>query len=104
MPSQCRITVCSVLPVHSHPTAQASEGESALTALRPLTKSWSTTSGNGGSTARRYCWVGESGEIRFDEGAPISAKGNLLRAADLDGDWGVFDLADEDTVMAVAAE
>ena len=48
--------------------------------------------------------VGESGEIRFDEGAPISAKGNLLRAADLDGDWGVFDLADEDTVMAVAAE
>src|SRR5215471_2047137 len=38
VPSQCRITVCSGPPVHSHPTAQASEGESALTALRPLTK------------------------------------------------------------------
>ena len=57
-----------------------------------------------GSAVRRYCWIGESGEIRFDEGEPARAEGNLLRAADLDGDWGAFDLADEDTVMAVAAE
>ena len=57
-----------------------------------------------GSPARRYCWVGESGEIRFDEGEPIRAEGNLLRAADLGGDWDAFDLADEETVMAVAAE
>jgi len=34
-----------------------------------------------------YCWIGESGEIRFDEGEPISAGGNLLRATDLDGNW-----------------
>jgi hypothetical protein len=57
-----------------------------------------------GSPVRRYCWIGESGEIRFDEGEPISAEGNLLRATDLDGDWSAFDLADEETVMAVAAE
>lgn len=57
-----------------------------------------------GSPVRRYCWIGESGEIRFDEGEPISAEGNLMRAADLDGDWGAFDFADEETVMAVAAE
>ncbi len=57
-----------------------------------------------GSPVRRYCWIGESGEIRFDEGEPVSAEGNLLRAADLDGDWDAFDLADEETVMAVAAE
>jgi hypothetical protein len=58
----------------------------------------------GGSPVRRYCWIGESGEIRFDEGEPVSAEGNLLRAADLDGDWDTFDLASEETVMAVAAE
>ncbi len=57
-----------------------------------------------GSPVRRYCWIGESGEIRFDEGEPISAEGNLLRAADLDGDWDAFDLANEENVMAVAAE
>jgi hypothetical protein len=57
-----------------------------------------------GSPVRRYCWIGESGEIRFDEGELISAEGNLLRAADLDGDWDAFDLANEETVMAVAAE
>ncbi len=57
-----------------------------------------------GSPVRRYCWIGESGEIRFDEGEPISAEGNLLRAADLDGDWDAFDFADEQTVMAVATE
>ena len=58
----------------------------------------------GGSPARRYCWIGESGQIRFDEGEPASAEGNLLRAADLGGDWDALDLADEETVMAVAAE
>jgi hypothetical protein len=57
-----------------------------------------------GSPVRRYCWIGESGEIRFDEGEPVSAEGNLLRAMDLDGDWDPFDFADEETVMAVAAE
>src|SRR5262249_53241556 len=44
--------------------------------------------------------------LRFDEGEPISAEGNLLRAADLDGDrdWDAFDLADEETVISVATE
>jgi hypothetical protein len=57
-----------------------------------------------GSPVRRYCWVGESGTILFDEGEPISVEGNLLRATDLDGDWDAFDIADEETVMTVAAE
>ena len=57
-----------------------------------------------GSPVRRYCWIGEAGEIRFDEGEPIGAEGNLLRAADLTGDWGAFEVADEETVMAVAAD
>jgi hypothetical protein len=57
-----------------------------------------------GSPVRRYCWIGESGEIPFDEGEPVSAEGNLLRAADLDGDWDASDFADEETVMAVAAQ
>jgi hypothetical protein len=58
----------------------------------------------GGSPVRRYCWIGESGDIRFDEGEQANAEGNLLRAAGLDDDWDAFDLADEETVMAVAAE
>jgi hypothetical protein len=57
-----------------------------------------------GSPVRRYRWIGESGEIRFDEGEPTSAEGNLLRAANLDSDWEAFDFADEETVMTVAAE
>ena len=54
--------------------------------------------------ARRYCWIGESGEIRFDEGERVSADGSSLRATDLDGDWDAFDIADEETVMAAAAQ
>jgi hypothetical protein len=58
-----------------------------------------------GSPARHYCWIGESGRIRFDDGEPARAEGNLLRAADPDGDSrDARDLADEDTVVAVAAE
>jgi hypothetical protein len=57
-----------------------------------------------GSPVRRYCWIGESGQIRFDEGEQASVEGNLLRAEDLDGDWDAFDFADEETVMAVAAQ
>ena len=57
-----------------------------------------------GSPVRRYCWIGESGEIRFDEGEPVGAEGNLLRAADLDGGWDAFDIANGETVLAVAAE
>ena len=57
-----------------------------------------------GSPVRRYCWIGESGEIRFDEGEPVSAEGNLLRAADLHGDRDASGFAGEETVMAVAAE
>jgi hypothetical protein len=53
-----------------------------------------------GSPVRRYCWIGESGQIRFDEGQPAGAEGSLLRAADLDGDWDAFDLASEETVSS----
>lgn len=57
----------------------------------------------GGRSVRRYCEC--QGEIRFDEGEPSRAEGNLSRAADLNaGDGEGFDFADESTVMAVAAE
>jgi hypothetical protein len=55
-----------------------------------------------GSPVRRYCWIGESGEIRYDEGDPVAAEGNIIREADLDGDWEDVDFADEEVVMAVA--
>jgi hypothetical protein len=59
----------------------------------------------GGLPVRRYCSTDCSGDVRFDEGDPARAEGNLPHAADLDtDDWEDFDLADESTVMAVAAE
>lgn len=57
-----------------------------------------------GLPVRRYCST-DAGEIRFDEGDPARAEGNLPHAADLDtGNWEDFDLATESMVMAVAAE
>lgn len=57
----------------------------------------------GGLPVRRYCM--DCVDIRFDEGDPARAEGNLPHAADLDtGNWEDFDLATESTVMAVAAE
>lgn len=47
--------------------------------------------------------MGESGEIRFEDGEP-AAEGSLARADDLDRDWDALELADEDTVLDVAAE
>jgi len=59
----------------------------------------------GGLPVRRYCSTDCSGDVRFDEGDPARAEGNLPHAADLGTDnWEDFDLADESTVMAVAAE
>jgi hypothetical protein len=59
----------------------------------------------GGLPVRRYCSTDCSGDVRFDEGDPARAEGNLLHDADLDtDDWEDFDLADESTAMAVAAE
>lgn len=57
-----------------------------------------------GSPVRRYCWIGDSGEIRFDDGELVTTEGSILRSADLDGNWDAFDIADEATVMAVGAE
>ena len=57
-----------------------------------------------GSSVRRYWWVGESGEIRLDDVEPAAAEGSLAHADDLDGDWDELALADEDTVLDVAAE
>src|SRR5262249_18636731 len=56
-----------------------------------------------GSPGRRYCWIGESGEIPFDEGDPLAEEGNILRATHITADWENFDIADEGVVMAVAA-
>jgi hypothetical protein len=57
-----------------------------------------------GSPVRRYWWVGESGEIRLDDGEPATAEGSLAHADDLDGYWDELELPDEDTVLEVAAE
>jgi hypothetical protein len=57
-----------------------------------------------GSPVRRYWWVGESGEIRLDDGEPAAAEGSLAHADDLDRDWDELEFADEDTVLDVAAE
>lgn len=57
-----------------------------------------------GSPARRYWWVGESGEIRLDDGEPARAEGSLAHPDDLEGDWDELELPDEDTVLEVAAE
>lgn len=58
----------------------------------------------GGSPMRRYWWVGESGEIRLDDGEPGTAEGSLAHAADLDGNWDDLEFPDEDTALDVAAE
>lgn len=47
----------------------------------------------GGSPVRRYCRIGESGQIRVDEVELMSADGNLLRAAGLAGGRDAFDVA-----------
>jgi hypothetical protein len=57
-----------------------------------------------GSPTRRYAWIGDRGEIPFDEGEPARAERGILRQADLDGDWGDARLADESLVLDVAAE
>jgi hypothetical protein len=57
-----------------------------------------------GAALRRYWWVGESGEIRLDEGEPAAAEGRVARRSDLEGDWDDLDFADENTVLDVAGE
>ena len=57
-----------------------------------------------GAPVRRYWWVGESGEIRLDDGEPAAAEGSIARARDLDGDRRELEVADENTVLDVAAE
>lgn len=57
-----------------------------------------------GHSTRRYCWVGDRGEIPFCEGEPAAAEGTLATPADLDGDWGALEFADEETVIDVARE
>jgi hypothetical protein len=57
-----------------------------------------------GSPVRRYCWVGDRGEIPLDEGEPAAAEGGIARASDLDRDWDELEFADEETVLEVARE
>lgn len=57
-----------------------------------------------GEPVRRYAWIGDEGEIPFDDGEPAAAETGLLRKADLNGDSDDKRLADEDVVLAVARE
>src|SRR5262249_21969565 len=52
----------------------------------------------------RYCWIGERGEIPFDEGDPAAAEAGIARRTDLDHGWEGLTFSDEDTVLDVAAE
>jgi hypothetical protein len=57
-----------------------------------------------GAPVRRYAWVGDRGEIPFDEGEPARPERGIHRKADLDGDWGYARFADENLVLEIAAE
>jgi hypothetical protein len=58
-----------------------------------------------GEPVRRYLWVGDQGEIELDEGDRSAADRDVARADELgEKDWDDLELADEDTVMRVAAE
>ena len=57
-----------------------------------------------GKPVRRYAWIGDVGEIPFDDGEPASAETGLLRKAELDSDSDDKRLADEDVVLSVARE
>lgn len=57
-----------------------------------------------GSPVRRYCWIGERGEIPLDEGEPTAAERGIARAGDLDRPWDELEFADEETVLEVARE
>jgi len=56
-----------------------------------------------GSPRRRYAWIGDQGEIPYDEGEPAAAEAGIVRRGDLDGDLDVT-FADEDVLLDVAAE
>lgn len=54
-----------------------------------------------GQPVRRYGYLGESGEVRFNEGEPTEHDEDLLPATDADpDDW---ELPDEERVMEIAA-
>jgi hypothetical protein len=57
-----------------------------------------------GSPVRRYCWIGDRGEIPFDQGEPAAAEAGIARSSDLDRDWDELEFADEETVLEVARE
>jgi len=68
-----------------------------------------------GAPVRRYCWVGERGEVIFEAGTRAKAEGNLVTMADVarlqadeldeaEAEDFFSRTPNEDTVMAVAAE
>jgi hypothetical protein len=57
-----------------------------------------------GSPVRHYCWIGDRGEIPFDQGGPAAAEGGIARSSDLDRDWDELEFADEETVLEVARQ
>jgi hypothetical protein len=56
-----------------------------------------------GSAVRRYCFVGDSNEISFDEGDPDDAEGSIARAEDLASERDDVEYPNEETVMEIAA-
>jgi hypothetical protein len=53
-----------------------------------------------GQPVRRYGWLGESGELKFNEGEPGDFEEDLL--PDGDADWEAWELADEERVIEIA--
>ena len=54
-----------------------------------------------GQPLRRYGWLGESGEVRFNEGEPTEHDEDVL--PDGDAEWDDWEIADEERVMEIAA-
>jgi hypothetical protein len=53
-----------------------------------------------GQPVRRYGWLGESGEVLFNDGEPTEHEEDLL--PDDDADWNEWETADEERVMEIA--
>ena len=53
-----------------------------------------------GQPVRRYGWLGESGEVLFNDGEPTEHEEDLL--PDDDADWNDWETADEERVMEIA--
>ena len=57
-----------------------------------------------GSPVRRYAWIGDEGELLYDDGEPADAEEGLVRRENLDSDCAELKFPDEDAVLNVAGE